>query len=197
MKFYDAEGNVPLHSAVHSGDIKAVALCLKSGAVLSTQQHDLSTPVHLAASQGAIEIVKLMFASQPHEKMNCLAICDAQSFTPLHCACAFDHEELVRYLVSEVFYFVSFFFIFSKLAIFSFRVLIRVWLTKMGGLHFSYQGLGLLGSQFLRLLNLVPMCHCETSSIETFFITLSLAGETWTSSLNSFQQRFRSQWITC
>lgn len=24
MKFYDAEGNVPLHSAVHSGDIKVV-----------------------------------------------------------------------------------------------------------------------------------------------------------------------------
>ncbi|KAH9398677.1 Transient receptor putative cation channel sub A member 1 [Tyrophagus putrescentiae] len=99
MKFYDAEGNVPLHSAVHSGDIKAVALCLNSGAVLSTQQHDLSTPVHLAASQGAIEIIRLMFAAQPQEKAACLAICDAQAFSPLHCACAFDHEELVRFLV--------------------------------------------------------------------------------------------------
>jgi hypothetical protein len=32
MKFYDAEGNVPLHSAVHSGDIKVnesiIPLCL-------------------------------------------------------------------------------------------------------------------------------------------------------------------------
>ena len=102
MKFYDAEGNVPLHSAVHSGDIKAVALCLNSGAVLSTQQHDLSTPVHLAASQGAIEIIRLMFAAQPQEKAACLAICDAQAFSPLHCACAFDHEELVRFLVKEV-----------------------------------------------------------------------------------------------
>ncbi|KAH9388462.1 Transient receptor putative cation channel sub A member 1 [Tyrophagus putrescentiae] len=101
MKFYDAEGNVPLHSAVHSGDIKAVALCLNSGAVLSTQQHDLSTPVHLAASQGAIEIIRLMFAAQPQEKAACLAICDAQAFSPLHCACAFDHEELVRFLVKE------------------------------------------------------------------------------------------------
>ena len=24
MKYYDAEGNVPLHSAVHSGDIKVI-----------------------------------------------------------------------------------------------------------------------------------------------------------------------------
>lgn len=80
ISFFDSEGNVPLHSAVHgyvklniiietprgcfnnlvcysinfnqtfyrSGDIKAVELCLKSGAKISTQQHDLSTPVHLA-----------------------------------------------------------------------------------------------------------------------------------------------------
>lgn len=51
ISFYDSEGNVPLHSAVHGGDIKAVELCLKSGAKISTQQHDLSTPVHLAAAQ--------------------------------------------------------------------------------------------------------------------------------------------------
>lgn len=102
MKYYDAEGNVPLHSAVHSGDIKAVDLCLRSGALLSTQQHDLSTPVHLACSQGAIEIIKLMFSSQPQEKLACLSISDAQQFTPLHCAASFDYDELVRYLVSEV-----------------------------------------------------------------------------------------------
>lgn len=48
ISFYDSEGNLPLHSAVHGGDIKAVELCLKSGAKISTQQFDLSTPVHLA-----------------------------------------------------------------------------------------------------------------------------------------------------
>lgn len=51
LSFYDSEGNVPLHSAVHGGDIKAVELCLKSGAKISTQQYDLSTPVHLACAQ--------------------------------------------------------------------------------------------------------------------------------------------------
>ena len=79
----DSEGNVPLHSAVHAGDMQAVKLCLDNGALISTQQHDLSTPAHLACAQGATEIVKLMFASQPHEQQKCMAIKDAQDMTPL------------------------------------------------------------------------------------------------------------------
>ncbi|XP_064487214.1 transient receptor potential cation channel subfamily A member 1-like isoform X2 [Ornithodoros turicata] len=101
MKLYDADGNVPLHSAVHAGDIKAVKLCLESGALISTQQHDLSTPVHLACAQGAMDIVKLMFSSQPDQKINCLTCSDAQQMTPIHCAAMFDHIELVEYLVTE------------------------------------------------------------------------------------------------
>ncbi|XP_071446354.1 transient receptor potential cation channel subfamily A member 1 [Hetaerina americana] len=101
ISFYDAEGNVPLHSAVHGGDIKAVELCLRSGAKISMQQHDLSTPVHLACAQGALEIVRLMFSMQPKEKVQCLASCDAQKMTPLHCAAMFDHPDIVEYLVKE------------------------------------------------------------------------------------------------
>ncbi|XP_050311925.1 transient receptor potential cation channel subfamily A member 1 isoform X2 [Anthonomus grandis grandis] len=101
ISFYDAEGNVPLHSAVHGGDIKAVELCIRSGAKISTQQHDLSTPVHLACAQGAIEIVKIMFQMQPEEKLACLTSCDIQKMTPLHCAAMFDHPDIVEYLISE------------------------------------------------------------------------------------------------
>ncbi|XP_050334009.1 transient receptor potential cation channel subfamily A member 1 isoform X3 [Bactrocera neohumeralis] len=101
MSFFDSEGNVPLHSAVHGGDIKAVELCLKSGAKISKQQHDRSTPVHLACAQGAIEIVKLMFSMQPSEKITCLSCTDAQKMTPLHCAAMFDHPDIVEYLVKE------------------------------------------------------------------------------------------------
>lgn len=101
ISFYDSEGNVPLHSAVHGGDIKAVELCINSGAKISTQQHDLSTPVHLACAQGAIDIVKLMFCMQPSEKNICLMCTDAQKMTPLHCASMFDHPEIVEYLVKE------------------------------------------------------------------------------------------------
>lgn len=101
ISFYDSEGNVPLHSAVHGGDIKAVELCLKSGAKISTQQHDLSTPVHLACAQGALEIVKLMFEMQPVEKRICLLCTDIQRMTPLHCAAMFDHPDICEYLVNE------------------------------------------------------------------------------------------------
>ncbi|XP_072375711.1 transient receptor potential cation channel subfamily A member 1-like, partial [Diabrotica undecimpunctata] len=101
ISFYDSEGNVPLHSAVHGGDIKAVELCIKSGAKISIQQQDLSTPVHLACAQGATEIVKIMFKMQPEEKLPCLQSCDVQKMTPLHCAAMFDHPEIVEYLVSE------------------------------------------------------------------------------------------------
>ncbi|VVC86120.1 unnamed protein product [Leptidea sinapis] len=101
ISLYDNEGNVPLHSAVHSGDIKAVELCLKSGAKISTQQHDFSTPVHLACAQGGLEMVKLMFTMQPNEKESCLTSCDVQKMTPIHCAAMFDHREIVKYLVEE------------------------------------------------------------------------------------------------
>ncbi|XP_068620625.1 transient receptor potential cation channel subfamily A member 1 [Battus philenor] len=101
ISLYDSEGNVPLHSAVHGGDIKAVELCLRSGAKISTQQHDLSTPVHLACAQGALEIVRLMFEMQPKEKQACLVSCDVQKMTPIHCAAMFDHPDIVSYLIME------------------------------------------------------------------------------------------------
>ncbi|XP_046389519.1 transient receptor potential cation channel subfamily A member 1-like isoform X2 [Ischnura elegans] len=101
MSFYDAEGNVPLHSAVHGGDIKAVELCLKNGAKISTTQQDLSTPVHLACAQGAKKVIELMFIMQPSEKSLCLASCDIQKMTPVHCAAMFDHVETVEFLAKE------------------------------------------------------------------------------------------------
>lgn len=77
-------------------------MCLRSGAKISTQQHDLSTPVHLACAQGAIEIVRLMFEMQPYEKKQCLSSCDIQKMTPLHCAAMFDHPDIVEFLIEEV-----------------------------------------------------------------------------------------------
>ncbi|KAF2368431.1 Ankyrin repeat-containing domain [Trinorchestia longiramus] len=97
----DLEGNVPLHLAVHGGEIKAVEICLKNGANIAMQQHDRNTPVHLACAQGAVDIVKLMFTMQPHEKREVLTIKDARGMTPLHCSAMFDHPDLVRYLVME------------------------------------------------------------------------------------------------
>jgi len=71
------------HELTSHSITKAVKMCLEAGAVISTQQHDLSTPAHLACAQGAIDIVRLMFELQPEEKMKCLAIKDAQNMMPL------------------------------------------------------------------------------------------------------------------
>ncbi|CAG7728426.1 unnamed protein product, partial [Allacma fusca] len=68
LNFQDVDGNVALHFALQSRDIKTVQLCLESGAKISATQNDLSTAVHLACAQGSTEIVKLMFTLQPEEK---------------------------------------------------------------------------------------------------------------------------------
>lgn len=52
-------------------------------------------------STGAMDIIKLMFGMQPSEKAQCLASCDIQNMTPLHCAAMFEHPEIVEYLVKE------------------------------------------------------------------------------------------------
>lgn len=55
----------------------------------------------MSITQGAIDIVKLMFAMQPQEKKICLSCTDAQKMTPLHCAATFDHPEIVEFLIKE------------------------------------------------------------------------------------------------
>lgn len=70
ISFFDAEGNVPLHSAVHGGDIKAVELCINSGAKISTQQHDLSTPVHLACAQVSDALAPIQPPNHKHMRFH-------------------------------------------------------------------------------------------------------------------------------
>ncbi|XP_041484438.1 transient receptor potential cation channel subfamily A member 1-like isoform X2 [Lytechinus variegatus] len=96
----DKEGNSALHSAVNSGDFAAVKLCLKYGARIDIQQADKSTPVHLASSQGALDMVQLMFNSQDENRKS-LRLKDVQNQTPLHKAAMFDHAEVVTYLINE------------------------------------------------------------------------------------------------
>ncbi|XP_042879492.1 transient receptor potential cation channel subfamily A member 1-like [Penaeus japonicus] len=97
----DLDGNAPLHQAVQGRAIKVVEQFLKVGALISTQQLDLSTPVHLACSQGALDVVKLMFSLQPQEAARVLMATDAQGMTPLHCAAMFNHFELVAFILEQ------------------------------------------------------------------------------------------------
>lgn len=103
LNFCDAENHRPLHSSVIGnimwiitdtkflffiknigGNIEAVEICMKIGGTIDDQQDDLSTPVHLASSQGSIEILKSMFNSQPELKSKVVRMTDIQGMTALH-----------------------------------------------------------------------------------------------------------------
>ncbi len=105
LNFCDAENHRPLHSSVigksfyyvnswryeyfvfikiKGGNIEAVEICLNIGGKIDDQQDDLSTPVHLASSQGSIEILKLMFNAQSELKSKVIRMTDIQGMTPLH-----------------------------------------------------------------------------------------------------------------
>ena len=66
------------------GNIEAVEICLNNGGSIDDQQDDLSTPVHLAASQGSMELTKLMFTCQPQLVPKVIRMTDVQGMTSLH-----------------------------------------------------------------------------------------------------------------
>lgn len=59
-------------------------ICLNNGGSIDDQQDDLSTPLHLAASQGSIELTKLMFTCQPQLVPKVIRMTDVQGMTSLH-----------------------------------------------------------------------------------------------------------------
>jgi ankyrin repeat protein len=73
-----------MFSMTIGGNIEAVEMCLKIGGKIDDQQDDLSTPVHLASSQGSIEILKLMLNCQSELKSKVVGMTDVQGMTPLH-----------------------------------------------------------------------------------------------------------------
>lgn len=59
-------------------------ICLAFGGKIDEQQDDLSTPIHLASSQGSLELINLMFTSQSQFKKKVIRMTDVQGMTPLH-----------------------------------------------------------------------------------------------------------------
>ena len=66
------------------GNIEAVEICLRNGGKIDDQQDDLSTPVHLASSQGSMDILRLMFSCQPELQSKVIEMTDVQGMTALH-----------------------------------------------------------------------------------------------------------------
>ncbi|CAF1563132.1 unnamed protein product [Rotaria sp. Silwood1] len=101
LNFCDAENHRPLHSSVIGGNIEAIEICLKNGGKIDDQQEDLSTPVHLASTQGSLEILKLMFNCQSELKSRVIRMTDIQGMTPLHKAAMGDHVDVIEFLLEE------------------------------------------------------------------------------------------------
>ncbi|XP_022097081.1 transient receptor potential cation channel subfamily A member 1-like [Acanthaster planci] len=95
----DKENNTALHSAVNSGSEEAVRVCIEFGSPLDVLQEDDSTPLHLAASQGSLPIIKLLLSPPGSEAT--LSMCDVEKMTPLHRAAMFDHVDVVEFLIAQ------------------------------------------------------------------------------------------------
>ncbi|GAU95596.1 hypothetical protein RvY_07192-2 [Ramazzottius varieornatus] len=96
----DEENRTPLHWAVIKGDVNMVKLLIEHGSQVDAQTCDQSTPLHLACSQGLLDIVEQVHRSVGSgDFQNILGVVDAQGMTPLHRAVMFDHENVTRFLL--------------------------------------------------------------------------------------------------
>ncbi|GAA51547.1 transient receptor potential cation channel subfamily A member 1, partial [Clonorchis sinensis] len=101
INLVDCEGDTPLHTAVRSGDLEQVKLCLHHGANIMAIQNDQETPVHYACSKSDLECVKLMLEARPNQIELCLSMVNRSGYTPLHIATLYDHVPLLEYLVEQ------------------------------------------------------------------------------------------------
>ncbi|BFZ09603.1 hypothetical protein BsWGS_12641 [Bradybaena similaris] len=97
----DREKNMPIHCAVISGNIPTVKYFLKSGALITSQQAAGSTPLHLAAAQGLIDMAVIMHERQPDLFNRTINKVDHLKRTPLHWATIFNHVEMLSFLLGK------------------------------------------------------------------------------------------------
>ena len=90
------EGETALHSAVGSGHIKIVEMCLKKGAKVKARRGNLAQPLHIAAINGYVNIAELLVAHRAKIEAR-----NAYHVTPLHKAAAFNKIEMVAFLLEK------------------------------------------------------------------------------------------------
>ncbi|XP_078619964.1 transient receptor potential cation channel subfamily A member 1-like [Branchiostoma floridae x Branchiostoma japonicum] len=100
LSFKNKQDQMPLHAAVNGGNKEAVVRLIRIGARIDAKQDDESTPMHLASSQGALDIIKLMMETADKNRQT-IHLRDIQRMTPLHKAAMFDHTGTVEYLLEE------------------------------------------------------------------------------------------------
>ena len=72
------------------------------GSLLLRPQDDKSTPVHFAAAQGNLDMIKLMHTLQEDNFQAALYTTDAMNMTPLHRAALFNHKAVLTFLLEQV-----------------------------------------------------------------------------------------------
>ena len=94
----DCRGCTPLMSACESSGlcVEVVRLLLQAGADPGLPEKQGHIPLHMAARRGHVDLVGMLYFSEP-ATLNC---CAAQGQTPLFLACAGGHESVVSRLLS-------------------------------------------------------------------------------------------------
>lgn len=101
----DAEvGNTydKLLKATKENNLEAVRLLIQEGAYIEptlrdTWKHNYSTPLHVAAGKGNLEILKVLFEA----KDAYVDVRGGNNSTPLHCAACGGHLDVIKYLMDK------------------------------------------------------------------------------------------------
>lgn len=99
LAFLDEENSTPLHAAVDGGNSEVVCVLLKHGADPLALVDDMAPPLHLACSQGKLDMVKQMVETCGKHILGHL---DKYSRTPLHHSALSIHSAcIIAYIVQE------------------------------------------------------------------------------------------------
>ncbi|KAB8079278.1 ankyrin repeat-containing domain protein [Aspergillus leporis] len=85
------------HNTVYTGPERVVALLLQRGVNVNVRNSRGQTPLHIAAQNGQLDVVRLLLASQQID----VNARDQQGSTPLHLASEKGHVEVVQLLVAH------------------------------------------------------------------------------------------------
>ena len=99
LGFLDEENSTPLHAAVDGGNSEVVRVLLKHGADPLALVEDMAPPLHLACSQGKLDMVKWMAEACGKDILGHL---DQYNRTPLHHSALSIHSAcIIAYIVQE------------------------------------------------------------------------------------------------
>ena len=100
MSFLDEENSTPLHAAVDGGHLQVVKVFLEYGASPLVSRGDLIPALHLACSQGKIDMVKAMVEARGCEILSEL---DQYQRSPLHySALSIKGACIISYIIEQV-----------------------------------------------------------------------------------------------